>query len=256
MLLAAGFAGLCLLSQEAAGQAKARKGDAKPVPGLMAKKGGMLRVPASGPVIQVLNAQKRVPAKEVTEVCQAIESAMRLEIRQAPATKATKPMAEAARMVTDPKCAAAIVVCDNPDLPMLLVAPEGKWALVNVAALAVDKPNQEKLTKRLRKEIWRGFGHLMGAAHSHFEACVMKSVRNPADLDALPVETVSPEPYVKIQQHARTIGASPYTMVSYRDACRQGWAPAPTNAIQQAVWDEVKREAAPTAAEKAAAQPK
>ena len=59
MLLAAGFAGLCLLSQEAAGQAKAQKGDAKPVPGLMTKKGGMLHVPSSGPVIQVMNAQKR-----------------------------------------------------------------------------------------------------------------------------------------------------------------------------------------------------
>lgn len=246
------------MSQEAVGQAKAQKDDAKPVSGLMTKKGGMLHVPSSGPVIQVMNAQKRVPEKEVTEVCQAIESAMRLEIRQAPATKAAKPMAEAARMVADPQCAAAIVVCDNPDLPMLLVAPEGRWVLVNVAALATDKPNQAKLTERLRKEIWRGFGHLMGAAHSHFEACVMKSVRNLADLDALPVETVSPEPYVKIQQHARTIGASPYTMVSYREACKQGWAPAPTNAIQQAVWDEIKggAGATPAATKKTPEQPK
>lgn len=246
------------MSQEAAGQAKAQKDDAKPVPGLMTKKGGMLHVPSSGPVIQVLNAQKRVPEKEVSDVCRAIESAMRLEIRQAPAAKAAKPMAEAARMVADPQCAAAIVVCDNPDLPMLLVAPEGRWVLVNVAALATDKPNQAKLTERLRKEIWRGFGHLMGAAHSHFEACVMKSVRNLADLDALPVETVSPEPYVKIQQHARTIGASPYTMVSYREACKQGWAPAPTNAIQQAVWDEIKggAGATPAATKKTPEQPK
>lgn len=241
LLVLAGVCGLFLLPPEAAGQPKGRNRGAETVSGLMARKGGMLRVPTSGPVIKVLNAQQRVSSQEIDGVCRAIESAMMLEVRYADGA-AAEPLAEAARRVADPQCAAALVICDQPHLPMLLVAPEANWALINVAALASDKPDQERLASRLRKELWRGFGHLMGAANSHYEACVMKSVRDPADLDALPVETVSPEPYIKIQQHARAIGASPYAMVSYREACKQGWAPAPTNAVQQAVWDEVKKQ--------------
>jgi len=211
------------------------------ISGLMAHKGGLIRAPVTGPVILVLNAQQRVADAEVVAVAARIEQSMKLAV-QCQSGKAVDPMAEAVRRVAEPKVAAVLLVCDKPGLPMLLVAPEARWAIVNVAALAADKPEGTRLSERLEKELWRGFGYLMGAAHSGFERCVMKSVCQPSDLDQLAGRCVSPEPYIKIQQHALKIGASPYAFTSYRQACEQGWAPAPTNALQRAVWDDVKAE--------------
>jgi len=209
--------------------------------GLMARKGGRIRVPVTGPVILVLNTQQRVADAKIAAIATEIETKMGLAM-QCLRAKAMDPMKEAGRRVAEPKVAAALVICDKPGLPMLLVAPEARWAIVNVAALAADSPDGALLSERFEKELWRGFGYLMGAAHSGFEACVMKSVCQPSDLDQLSGRCVSPEPYIKIQQHALKIGASPFAFTSYRQACEQGWAPAPTNALQQVVWDEVKAE--------------
>ena len=37
----------------------------------------------------------------------------------------------------------------------------------------------------------------------------------------------------------RALGIVPPRKTTYREACEQGWAPKPANAVQQKVWDEV-----------------
>jgi len=51
---------------------------------------------------------------------------------------------------------------------------------------------------------------------------------------------VSPEPYMKIRKTAQKMEIANSILVPYRKACEEGWAPMPTNAIQKAIWDEVK----------------
>jgi hypothetical protein len=40
---------------------------------------------------------------------------------------------------------------------------------------------------------------------------------------------------------AQKMGVKPISVVTYRKAVEAGWAPAPTNDIQRAIYDEVKK---------------
>ena len=42
------------------------------------------------------------------------------------------------------------------------------------------------------------------------------------------------------------LGVVPAETATYRQACREGWAPAPTNDVQRAIWDRYR--AAPAGA--------
>jgi hypothetical protein len=48
--------------------------------------------------------------------------------------------------------------------------------------------------------------------------------------------------------YLKSLGVTPAEMTTYRKACREGWAPAPTNDIQKAIWEQVKadKERGPT----------
>ncbi len=35
------------------------------------------------------------------------------------------------------------------------------------------------------------------------------------------------------------MGGKPQSRTTYRKACEEGWAPAPTNDVQKAIWDKV-----------------
>ena len=43
----------------------------------------------------------------------------------------------------------------------------------------------------------------------------------------------------KMINNAKLMGVAVRRRVSYRKACQEGWAPAPTNDIQKAIWDKV-----------------
>jgi len=206
----------------------------------LARTGGLVERVEEGPACLFLNMQGRVPeavlADAPAQVSKMLRIAVTLEGMKAP----KDPMAAVQKRLEGKGVAAVVGVCDTPGLPALLIAPESRWALVNVAALAADKPSAETLAARVRKEQWRAFAHLMGAADSDFEHCLMKPVHSLAGLDALTAPSVCPEPFGKIIANAGRLGVRPVRLVPYRKACEEGWAPAPTNDIQRAIWDEVK----------------
>jgi hypothetical protein len=207
---------------------------------MLAKTGGLIHSPAEGPALLFLNAQTRVAAAALDEPIEQLGKMLRLSAtrRDAPADA---PVTAALDALKDKGTAAVVVLADSEGYPSLLVAPESRWALVNVAALAGAGVSAETLAERTRKEVWRAFGYLMGAAHSNFEACLMKPVLSPEDLDALKGRSLSPEPFNKIMTHAQKLGMKPQRMTTYRKAVEEGWAPAPTNDFQKAIWAELKK---------------
>jgi len=207
---------------------------------LLARTGGFIEKEGEGPALLFLNMQKRVPEAELADVPSQLSRILRAVVALEGVAAPKDSMAAVQKRLEGKGVAAVVGVCDTPGLPSLLVAPEARWALVNVAALAADKPAAETLAARVRKEQWRAFAHLMGAADSAFEHCLMKPVHSLADLDALTAPSVCPEPFGRIMANAGKLGARPVRMVPYRKACEEGWAPAPTNDVQKAVWDEVK----------------
>ena len=207
----------------------------------LAKTGGILSTPASGPSILFLNTQKRVSSQVFESVPVYVQKILRLPC-QLSDKPSEQPITEAQSALTDAtKTAAVVVIAESAGYPALLLAPESRWAMVNVAALNTDGADAEKLNARVQKEVWRAFGYLMGAANSSAEVCLMKPVLSTADLDALPGKSLSPEPFNKILYHAQKLGIPLARMTTYRKAVEEGWAPTPTNDFQRAIWQELKK---------------
>ena len=134
---------------------------------------------------------------------------------------------------------AMIAVIDDPAQPTILVAPEDGWATLNVAKLKSDKPSAELLKLRLHKEFWRTFAYLMGAANAQQQPCLMRPITSVADLDSHKVAVLSPGPMGNVAASMSMMGFARTEYATFRRACEEGWAPAPTNDVQKAIWDKV-----------------
>ena len=189
----------------------------------------------------ILDAQSRVPSEKASgAVAKKINFLIQFNVQTKKGEAPTIRTAD--RALSDSGANAAVFLVDSDELPALLVAPERKWAFVNVRPLAADKPDQERLEFRTRSELWRAFAMVLGAGDTESTACVLNPCVSLADLDAARSGMISMEPLGTIQKHAKKIGIEPYRRVRYRQACREGWAPAPTNDFQQAIWDKVNAE--------------
>ena len=187
-----------------------------------------------------VNAQKAVDARvfsdDVVEMCRICKIDYLLTNRAESVTMAT-----AIDVLKETRANAALFVVDDAAVPTaILVAPESRWGIVNVAALKADGPGAEVLERRLRREIWRGFSIVAGSYTTETPHCVLAPVASLRDLDNLDGNTFSPEPLSRMERNLRRLGIKPYYRCSYKAAVKQGWAPAPTNEVQKAIWDAVK----------------
>lgn len=136
----------------------------------------------------------------------------------------------------------AIVVVDDADTPLLLLAPEDRWGVLNVARLVDDLPSQSAKRRffdsRGRKELIRGLSMLCGGAASQFKGNLMNAATlREADCmdERLPIDMVA-----NYRRHLKACGVTQREETTYLDACLEGWASAPTNDVQKAVWDKVR----------------
>ena len=134
----------------------------------------------------------------------------------------------------------AIVLISSDTEPPMLVAPEEGWAVVNVKKLDKGLPNnalkQAMWNTRIRKELIRAFSIVCGGYGSPFKGSVINSA-TVEDLDVgeevVPYDTLQLYP-----KYLKSFGITPKEVTWYRTACKQGWAPSPTNDVQQAIWDK------------------
>lgn len=207
---------------------------------MLAKTGGLVQQPVSGPSVVFLNAQTRVPAAALASTTDQMRSILRLAM-VLQSRPSSDPVTEALKALADTNTAAVVVIADAAGYPALLVAPESRWALVNIAALDSAGLPAAQLTERVQKEVWRAFGFVMGAANSAYVQCLMKPVFTPEDLDALRPKTLCPEPFGKIIEQAQKLGMKLSRTTTYKKAAEEGWAPAPTNDVQRAIRSELKK---------------
>ena len=182
------------------------------------------------------NAQKKLPASEIGGVCREIEAAV--NVRMECIETAEK---DPARLLRDKAANAVLIVVDDPGAPVLLVAPEDRWAIVNMAKLVDDLPGANAKARffvpRARKEIIKGFSLMCGGGSSQFPDNIMNtaSVR---ELDMVK-EQIQADMIEFWTRFLGRIGVTAKEMTTYKTACREGWAPAPTNDVQKAIWDKV-----------------
>ena len=138
---------------------------------------------------------------------------------------------------------AAVFVIADQTIPALLSAPEERWALVNVAKMTNRIPvgivGQSMLRTRLQSEVWRAFALVCGGQSSQspvsvFNAPTMES------LDTIDAKAVSYDVIQRTGNYLRNVlKVTPARTVTYQRAAQEGWAPAPTNDVQRAIWEKV-----------------
>ncbi len=142
------------------------------------------------------------------------------------------------------KATFAIIVIDDPNEPSMLVANDDRWAKLNVAKfnknISQGKLSHIPYYARCRKGILRAYSVLLGGARSQFPGNIL-AVTNLEDLDAVG-EFVPGDVQMVIRQTFKDYEITAETKAMYIRACKEGWAPAPTNDIQKAIYERVRSE--------------
>lgn len=207
---------------------------------MMEKTGGILKVPGSGKIV-ILNNQKRIPASKIEADAAVIAKAIRAMVEVQNCDTAFSVPA-AAELVRKSGGEAVVFITDNPSYPMSLVAMEANWGMMNLAPLGADNPTPEKFARRASRELLRTTTVTIGGATSANQASAMQTVQCAADLDKIVSDGIAFDALRNILTHLPKIGVKPPRMSTYKKACQEGWAPAPTNDFQRAILEQVKND--------------
>ena len=199
--------------------------------------GGRLLEPNSGKgVFVIASAQDKVELKDIQALANIIQSATMIEIH---VVQSSDEMNAATLRKLSAQMGVSVV--DVPGKPGLIVAPEEGWAVVNIAPLAAGQDGKLNFARRVRKEIYRAFGMVAGGCGSSYQGNLLDPIRTPDDLDMYPESDLQMpiDMLQKMSKFCDKFGVRPWRMTTYRRACHEGWAPAPTNEFQKAIWDKV-----------------
>ena len=204
-----------------------------------AKFGGMIQRPNAHPgKFAFVNAQGRVAASNLTETVGFLKKMLHANIVLEDGKAVTAATAGSARK--DAKADAAVFLVEDKTMPdMMLVSPEGRWAIVNVAALAADGAASQYAVARLHKEMVRAFAYLAGGCGSAVAGHLLAHTTRPDQLDAYSEARPPMDVLAKVSRRLPQLGITPQRMATYQQACKEGWAPAPTNDVQRTIWNEV-----------------
>lgn len=134
----------------------------------------------------------------------------------------------------------SLYVIDDENLPMSLVAPEGRWGFVNVAPLAKGRgENPVFFEARVKKEMARIGSMVLGGIGSSYPGNILRLMTDADGLDKIENDKLPVDAIQQCAGNLMAIGVRPWRTISYRKACMDGIAPEPTNDVQRAVWKAV-----------------
>lgn len=132
---------------------------------------------------------------------------------------------------------AVLALVDDSEAPGMSVFPEEALGLLNVNPYKVD--DETLYSRRLTRELWRTFGLALGGYDCIPQGDVLRAVVEPSELDRIPTPVISGMREQGVRRMTERLRLRSNQPVPYRVACREGWAPAPTNDIQRKIWDKV-----------------
>lgn len=204
--------------------------------------GGYLDFIPESPSVLVVDARKAPDAAVPGRVRSVMNGMLKLAAtnivvalgeKECPGTRGSELRKEGRHLL-------AIVISNcGKDKPALVVFPEERVAVVNEDA-AVKFAHGEEANIRLVKECWRGIGFITGAGYSQTEAGVMQPVGSPLELDTVEWQVIHPMALQQMNKFFKKYGAKRGRRTTYLRACEEGWAPAPTNDYQRAIFEAVK----------------
>ncbi len=208
--------------------------------GKSAPSGGIVEKPYSGNVLRIASVQTRVSLAKIHPMVQQMRwtALLPFEVCDGAKYAGVAPIAAADQLASEDGVGAGVLIVDDDSLPITLVAPEKRWTIFNIKPLLTDSPAQERVEERFNKILWCAVARTLGAGYSAYKPCVLVPFTSLAALDRNPATKPCPEPFNKMIDTGAEYGIKTITIASYRDACRKGWAPAPTNNVQKAIWDQ------------------
>ena len=205
--------------------------------GMAKQSGGIVERVYNGKVLRIYNGQKAVPSDIVAKAARETRLSAQLPIEVVPLEASEEvTIAGAAKLANAENVGAAVVMTEAPGQAIILSSPDGRWAILNVSGIASDA---NKVEPRFRKLRWNAVAHALGAGNTGDRGCVLRGFSTIQDLDGIAAMSPGPMTHNALIEVAATRGIGMISFASYRTACQQGWAPAPTNAVQKAIWDEI-----------------
>ena len=194
----------------------------------MKRYGGKIRQPNSerGEIVFV-NSQKTVEASVLAKAIDKIERQFKYIVK----VSDKDVDASASRLV--------VRLEDLDRKERVLLAPESFWVSVNVKSLAADNPPKAILADRFEKEVRRAFAFVCGGTCGTEPGGICRMVNSLSDLDAIPGLDFALDVEARIVNNMNETEVKPYRIAKYSEAVQEGWAPAPTNEFQKAIWDKV-----------------
>ena len=209
------------------------------------RNGGTVRIGGKGKVLIVHRLSSDMAAA-VDRPVAMLGRALRIDIERTVASEEFS-VDNAEKLVAASGAQAVVFIVDSSLLPPTLIAPEARWAVVNVAPIFAGV-EEERRSCRLGVAFLRTACRLLGSDASRFATSCLAPAGTVADFDRLDKCFITVDTMIAMLQYIEHIGLRPYQIKSYRDACEDGDAPAPTNDVQKAIWEKVKadKERGPT----------
>ena len=192
--------------------------------------------------IFIVNAQKIVAATNLTSAIEIIKSNTNVTTLEFIDGPSATPQTAADALKKLDACAAIFLVDDAQSSTTMLLAPENRWAILNVAALKADGAGQPYYDARTRKELVRTFLALTGALDSNYPNSLMTFINSPKDLDKMVNENPPMDVVGRTRSYLPKLGVESRRKATYLQACKEGWAPAPKTEAQKKIWARVHNE--------------
>lgn len=192
--------------------------------------GGFIEKPGSGKgSIVYINCQKKAPKAWIDESIAYFAEVTKFKIAYS----------EGSFDIRNPQIDgnSSIFIVDDESLPPILVAPESRWALVNIAPIALEK-RSAFFEQRTKKELSRAFAYLCGATGSRYERSLTRGITSQTELDKNPDYELPMDVVQRFWDYMKPLGVIPAQRATYLKACQEGWAPAPTNDVQRTIWEQ------------------
>lgn len=200
--------------------------------------GGVVNVPGSQKgSIRFVNAQAKVSADELGKMLSVFTGSMRYDARIVAGKPVTASDAEAARQALKANVA-VFIVDDAASKSAMLVSPEERWAIVNVARLVSDNPAQPFVAARTRKETLRALAFL--TAGSSYDHPLMQPLLKVSDLDEVSRERYPVDIIMRMTSYFERLGVTAQERETYKNLVEGGVDIAPTNEYQKAIYDAAK----------------
>lgn len=196
--------------------------------------GGYVDAPKDGKFLRIVVASRRVQMIDAMFISEQMKYLAHLPTVLEPGDPGDGTK-EIERWCENPRTGCVLAFADGePDGEMVSVRVKSISVVVNMARLASDSPNDGVLASRMRKAAWSAVGELLGQP---VFAAGMESLKT---LDAVEAEEPKFDDALQLTRLAVKRGMTPRGRFSYRAACMQGWAPAPTNDVQRVMWERAK----------------